>query len=135
MPDSTSIGSSRLRPAAALFARIATVSLLLFMFWLTHMPIAVKAGFTLQDKVFHFTAFMTLTYLLLFSWEFSIGILQPKHYFAVFLFCTLYGAIDELTQTPFGRVCDFWDWLADVVGTLVGLALYLLLRPLVARFF
>jgi VanZ family protein len=100
------------------------------MFIGTHMPGHVSPGFAFSDKLIHVLAFMTLTMLLLASWELSAGILQPQHYFVVWLFCTLYGAFDEITQIPVGRVCDGLDWLADVGGILVGLILYRLLRPL-----
>jgi VanZ family protein len=36
----------------------------------------------------------------------------------------VYGAIDELTQIPVGRDAEFKDWLADGLGTLIGLGLF-----------
>jgi VanZ family protein len=60
-------------------------------------------------------------------------VLRPQHYFTVWLVCTLYGAFDEISQTPFGRSCDGLDWLADIVGIIAGLTLYRLVRPLVSR--
>jgi VanZ family protein len=109
--------------------------LLLAMFIGTHMPGNITLGITLGDKLIHAIAYMTLTISLLLSWELSSGALRPQHYFAVWLFCTLYGAFDEITQTPFGRSCDGLDWLADIVGIIVGLTLYRLVRPLVLRWF
>jgi VanZ family protein len=128
MPETTNVMSPRLRVAAQI-ARYATAILLLAMFIGTHLPANLSPGFTVSDKLIHFLAFMILTMCLLTSWELSTGILQPQHYFAVWLFCTLYGAVDEITQIPVGRVCDGLDWLADVGGILVGLILYRLLRP------
>lgn len=132
MPESTSIIPSRLRLAAQ-FARYATVLLLLAMFVGTHLPSRFTPGITYSDKVIHAMAFMSLTLCLLTSWELSAGILQPQHYFAVWLFCTLYGAFDEITQIPVGRSCDGLDWLADIGGILVGLILYRLVRPILSR--
>ena len=129
MSDTTTAMSSRLRIAAQ-FARYATAILLVAMFVGTHLPSQVAPGLTFSDKLIHFLAYMTLTMSLLTSWELSAGILQPQHYFIVWLSCTLYGAFDEITQIPVGRVCDGLDWLADVGGILVGLILYRLLRPL-----
>ncbi|GBE29607.1 MAG TPA: VanZ family protein [Bacteroidetes bacterium] len=39
----------------------------------------------------------------------------------VFVFCVGYGVTDELHQyfVP-GRTPDIWDWLADTVGSLIG---------------
>lgn len=34
-----------------------------------------------------------------------------------------YGLVDEATQPWFGRDFDWWDWLADIVGTLIGAGL------------
>ena len=132
MPASTSIIPSR-RRLAAQFARYATGLLLLAMFVGTHVPGSFSSGITYSDKVLHALAFLSLTLLLLLSWELSAGVLQPQHYFAVWLFCTLYGAFDEITQIPVGRTCDGLDWLADLVGILVGLVLYRLLRPLLSH--
>ncbi len=128
MPDTTNVNSPRLR-AAAQVARYATAILLVAMFIGTHLPASVSPEIAISDKLIHFLAFMTLAMFLLTSWELSTGILQPQHYFAVWLFCTLYGAVDEITQIPVGRVCDGLDWLADVGGILVGLILYRLLSP------
>jgi VanZ family protein len=35
----------------------------------------------------------------------------------------VYGAVDELTQPWAGRFCDLNDWLADIGGGAIGLAL------------
>ena len=132
MLESTSIIPSRLRLAAQI-ARYASVLLLLVMFVGTHLPTGFEPGFALSDKVVHAAAFMSLTLLLLLSWELSVGLLQPQHYFAVWLFCTLYGAFDEITQIPVGRSCDGLDWLADIAGILTGLILYRLVRLIFSR--
>ena len=132
MPESTNIIPSRLRLAAQI-ARYASVLLLLAMFLGTHLPASYSPGVSLSDKVIHAVAYMSLTLSLLISWELSTGVLQPQHYFAVWLFCTLYGAFDEITQIPVGRTCDGLDWLADIGGILVGLVLYRLVRPLLSR--
>lgn len=115
---------------AALVAKCITLGLLVAMFIGTHLPAHVSPGWSFSDKVIHFFAFMTLTICLLASWELSTGVLQPQHYFAVWLFGTLYGVFDEITQIPVGRVCDGMDWLADVAGIVIGLIIYRLLRPL-----
>ena len=70
----------------------------------------------LSDKLLHFGGYAVLTCCVLAGWELTIGMLEPKHYFAVWLAGTLYGAIDEITQIPVGRTCDMNDGLADVLG-------------------
>lgn len=132
MIDTNNVISPRLR-MAALLARCATVLLLVVMFIFTHYPMPVSPGITISDKLVHFVAFLTLTFMILLSWELSAGVLQPKHYFVVWLVTTLYGALDEITQIPVGRVCDGLDWLADVVGIVAGLIIYQLLRLLWVR--
>jgi VanZ family protein len=49
--------------------------------------------------------------------------------------CAAYGAVDEWTQAlPFvRRTCDFHDWLADMGGTLVAVAVLGAVRWAVAR--
>lgn len=38
---------------------------------------------------------------------------------------SLYGAVDELTQALVpGRVADYYDWFADVVGSMTGVLLF-----------
>jgi len=132
MPESTGTDLPQLRRAAR-FARYATVVLLLGMFIGTHIPANTGPHFTHTDKLAHFSAFMALSCSLLVSWELSIGVLRPQHYFAVWLFGTVYGAFDEITQIPVGRVCDGMDWLADIAGILAGLALYRIFRPALYR--
>ena len=48
---------------------------------------------------------------------------------------SLYGLIDEVHQyfVP-GRACDFWDWVADTLGALLGSgAAWLVSRQILAR--
>lgn len=124
--------SNQIRRLAAV-ARFATIGLLLAMFIGTHTPIEVPAGITTSDKTIHFWAYLALSFSLLTSWELSSGRLQPLHFFLVWLACTVYGAIDEITQIPVGRTCDGVDWLFDVLGIIAGLSLFRILRPLIYR--
>lgn len=134
MQDPLATNLSRLRRAASL-ARIAMVLLLLIMFIGTHVPIALSVhGPSSADKVVHLTAYLALTIVALASWELSIGELRPHHYFTVWLCGTVYGAFDEITQIPVGRTCDGLDWLADIVGIVIGLTIFRLSRPLMYRF-
>lgn len=86
-----------------------------------------------SDKLIHLVGYMLLTISALASLELSIGELRPQHYFMVWLLGTVYGAIDEVTQIPVGRTCDGLDWLADIVGIVIGLSIFRVARPLLYR--
>jgi VanZ family protein len=132
MPEPQITDISRLR-RIALIARWGTGLLLFVMFLGTHLPIHVAHGVGGGDHIAHLVAYMVLTVCILTSWELSSGILQPQHYFTVWLFGTLYGAFDEITQIPVGRHCDGMDWLADIVGIVAGLTIFRIVRPLLYR--
>src|SRR5688572_22333236 len=96
------------RPVSRWAARARTLAAiyLLVLFAATHMPFESHGGISYSDKVVHYAAYAILTVLVLLGWQLTIGVLQPKHYFAVWLVGTLYGAIDEVTQIPVGRTAD-----------------------------
>ncbi len=129
--DTATYSSQLLRLAAA--ARFATIGLLVVMFIGTHLPSSLNPGITTSDKIIHFWAYLALSFSLLTSWELSSGRLQPLHFFLVWLACTVYAALDEITQIPVGRTCDGVDWLFDVLGIVAGLSLFRILRPLIYR--
>ena len=115
-------------------ARTLAIFYFLLLFIGTHLPPGgVESAPDMSDKWIHFGGYAVLTVCVLAGWELSIGALQPKHYFAVWLAGTLYGAFDEVTQTPVGRNCDVNDWMADVLGVVCGLLAYRLGREVVLR--
>lgn len=107
---------------------ISWKALLLTIFWLsvfvaTHLPRLPRSIGRVSDKTLHFTAFAILGYLL--SWVlFSRmrGVL--RHGGMVLSIIAIYAALDELLQIPVGRRCDFWDWIADMIGAACGLTLF-----------
>jgi len=118
----------------ATVARYATVLLLLGLFACTHCPLPeLPHQVTGLDKLAHSLIYLLLAFSVLTSWELSIGLLQPHHYFTVWLLGTLYGAFDEISQIPVGRHCDLADWLCDILGIVLGLICYRVLRPLISR--
>lgn len=122
------------RRRLALRARTLAIVYFAILFIATHIPIPSSPGAsTTFDKWFHFGGYAVLTILVLAGWELTIGALQPKHYFAVWLVGTLYGAIDEITQIPVSRTCDVNDWAADVLGIVMGMLVYRLARALFVR--
>lgn len=93
------------------------------MYWLmlltaTHLPPAELPKTHVSDKIEHFTAYGVLTFLL----SLAIGQRNGRLPAAV-ITCAMvltYGAIDELTQPPFGRSCDIHDWYADAAGAVTA---------------
>jgi VanZ family protein len=126
-------------PRLTFFRRLAgiawclTVAFLLAMFVGTHIPARAEAFLANADKMLHFWAYFSLAMLLLISGELTLGPLQPIHFFSVWLACTLYGAMDEITQIPMGRNCDMADWMYDVLGVIVALTVFRVVRPFLGR--
>jgi VanZ family protein len=110
-----------------------TVTFLLAMFVGTHMPARAEAFLASADKILHFSAYFSLAMFLLISGELTLGSLKPIHFFSVWLACTLYGAMDEITQIPVGRECDVADWVCDVLGAIAALTVFRIVRPWLGR--
>lgn len=90
----------------------------------THL--SPKAGPTfplVNDKLMHFLGFTVLGVLLV--WRVGSHPRRQTMWSLLPLYSALilYGAVDELTQPPFGRDCELYDWLADCGGGAVGVAL------------
>ena len=111
-------------------ARNLAVVYVVLLFLGTHVPSVGAGEPSFSDKWAHFGAYLFLCVLVLAGWELTIGKLQPRHYFAVWLAGVVYGAFDEWTQIPVGRTCDMSDWAADVIGVTLGIVVYQMLRPL-----
>jgi len=121
------ISSDRLKRLAARARTLALVYLGV-LFLATHIPVSISlpetylGPVTIEDKLVHLGLYALLTFFVLAGWELTLRReLEPKHYFAVWLVGTVYGMIDEITQIPVGRTGDMHDWLADVIGIIVGL--------------
>jgi len=131
MTELPRLPADRLRVFARL-ARYGTVLLIFSLFVCTHVPgQAIPQQVAGLDKFAHCFIYMAIAFSVLTSWELSVGLLRPQHYFTVWLLGTLYGAFDEITQIPVGRHCDGFDWLCDIVGLVLGLTCYRLLRPVI----
>ncbi len=87
----------------------------------------------MSDKTLHSLSYTILAGLL--SWALASRIKGVvRHGAMVLLIIALYGAVDELLQIPVGRRCDFYDWLADMRGGIIGLAVFHLARWLARKF-
>jgi len=103
----------------------------------THLPpnrIHVPTWRVPADKVFHFTAYAGLAFLLATLgaalWTGTPGGRWGHllRYAAVLPIVAVFGIIDEITQPLVGRTADPLDWIADFSGALCGLALFFLAR-------
>lgn len=129
MPRSQKSAAERIRRLAS-HARVLAAVYFLALFVGTHLPPGQIGAPRFSDKLAHFIGYVGLTVLVLAVWELSTERLQARHFFAVWLAGTVYAAFDEWTQIPVGRTCDMNDWAADVVGIILGIFAYQLLRPL-----
>ena len=89
----------------------------------THLPPSAASIPRVSDKPLHFLGFIIIGGLL--AWRNSAAS-DRKAWSKLPPACAalaLYAAIDELTQPPFGRDCEFYDWLADCGGGAAGLIL------------
>ena len=96
----------------------------LAIFIASHVPLAPKETETHGDKLFHFGAFAVLAYLI--AWyQGQLGAITRASYLVIFAVVAIYGAFDEWSQTLVqGRSAELLDWIADIVGALVGLIAY-----------
>src|SRR5258708_4472319 len=77
-----------------------------------------------SDKVLHLGAYAGLAFF--FCWNvFLRRAIGWRTLAGAWLAATVFGAVDELTQIPVGRECDFFDWTADALGALAGIAIFL----------
>ena len=101
---------------------IVTLTLTIAMLWPLETPPSAPEG---SDKLVHFIAFAALAFPLARTRRFG---LMP-----VFIGASAYGGIIELIQPSFNRSMDINDWVADVVGVVLGIGCGLLYRRLRRR--
>jgi VanZ family protein len=106
------------------------------LFWLalfvgTHIPVQDELlPLENRDKLAHFGAYLTLGFLVATTWQLAGGNLTTTHLVFAWIAVIAYGAIDEITQIPVGRDCDFMDWICDASGAATGLLIFALARRL-----
>ena len=103
------------------------------LFILTTIPAdKVPQLFENQDKYEHFIAYAGLAFLLSLALYFQKKsiLISSKAFLFTIVFILIYGAVDEVHQLFIpGRWCDFYDWLADSFGGLIGVTIaYLFIR-------
>ncbi|MCA9099527.1 MAG: VanZ family protein [Planctomycetales bacterium] len=76
------------------------------------------------DKFLHFSAYLVLAVLVFGAVHLSRrapSVLRVA--LGIMLVIAFYGVFDEVTQPYFHRIADWTDWVADVIGTIAGLAI------------
>ena len=124
-------------PKAAGLQWLRLAPVMLGMYWVSlfigaHIPLRLAINNGYADKLEHLAAFAGLNLLLLAVWSSrrSLGVWQFVQAVAVL---GLYGAFDEISQIPVGRDCELLDWVADLVGALIGAVTFNVLAALVRR--
>lgn len=111
-----------------------TAAFWLLMLVLTHLPeIPKEYDSGLGDKSEHRIGYMLLSAglgLSLSAWQ---GPLGWRRLAMVIGIVAAYGAFDETTQPLFGRNCDWYDWISDLQGCLIGILSVLGLDSLCRR--
>ena len=100
----------------------ATLTLTVAMLWPLEAPPPAPEG---SDKLVHLVAFAALAFPLARTGR--IGLLP------VFISASAFGGAIELIQPRFNRNADVNDWVADVVGVILGIGCGLLYRRIRRR--
>ena len=98
---------------------IVTLILTVAMLWPLEAPPPAPEG---SDKLVHFIAFAELTFPLVRTGRFGL--------LPVFIAASAYGGAIEFIQPSFNRSADVNDWIADIIGVVLGIGCGLLYRRL-----
>jgi VanZ family protein len=101
--------------------RLAVIGFAIVIFIGSSIPSSSMPSLSIltQDKLMHLLEYGAFG-LILCSWarrEFS----WPRGAWIVLGVAALYGITDELHQLLVGRSCEFFDWLADMVGVILAI--------------
>ena len=96
---------------------IMTLTLTVAMLWPIEAPPPAPEG---SDKLVHFIAFAALAFPLAHTGR--IGLLP------VLVGASAFGGAIELIQPSFNRSADINDWVADIIGVVLGIGCGLLYR-------
>ena len=98
---------------------ILTLTLSVAMLWPLEAPPPAPEG---SDKLVHLAAFAALAFPLARTGRFGL--------LPVFIGASAFGGGIELIQPSFNRSADVNDWVADMVGVVLGIGFGLLYRRL-----
>lgn len=89
----------------------------------TSLPVDRLPLIGLSDKLNHLFAYFGLSILLNLTliYQRKSRFLFDKASLVAIIICLFYGVVDELHQILIpGRFADTYDWIADSLGTLIG---------------
>jgi VanZ family protein len=89
----------------------------LAMLWPINHPLPAPNG---TDKFVHLAAFAALAYPLARTGRVSL--------ITIFISASAFGGIIEVMQPTFYRSADMNDWIADIIGVVIGIGCGLLYR-------
>ena len=98
---------------------ITTAILTIAMLWPLDAPPPAPQG---SDKIVHLIAFAALSFPLSRTGRFGL--------LPVFVSASAFGGAIELIQPTFNRSADINDWVADVLGVILGIGCGLFYRRL-----
>jgi VanZ family protein len=129
MPETMPLLAQRYRAAAT----IVLVCYWLIMFAGTHWPhVNLESYPSNFDKVLHFTGYAGFGFLIA-VWVSARRKFGLREFAAAFGVIFAYAILDEVTQPYFGRDCEFLDMMADWIGGLSGMAVFVLLRSTLGK--
>ena len=102
-------------PLTVIVTTIVTVAML----WPLEQPPPAPDG---SDKIVHLVAFAAISFPLSRTGRFGL--------LPVFLGASVFGGVIELIQPSINRSADINDWIADIIGTAIGMACGLTYRRL-----
>lgn len=86
----------------------------------THLPLRLqRLAAHNHDKLLHFAGYGLLGALI--GWQLGRGAPSRRQMLRVWAAILLWAGVDELTQPLVGRTLDVYDWIADGLGSAVGL--------------
>ena len=101
---------------------VVTLTLSVAMLWPLEAPPPAPEG---TDKLVHLIALVALAFPLARTGRFGL--------LPVFVGASAFGGAIELIQPSFNRSADVNDWVADIVGVILGIVCGLLYRRLRRR--
>ena len=93
----------------------ATVVIAVLIGLATLTPVEELPAVSGSDKLYHLISFAILTL--------PIAVIRPKAGWVIFILSVVYGGAIELLQPLINRNCELVDFLADVAGVALGMAM------------
>jgi VanZ family protein len=105
-----------------------------FIFFLSSHSLKLKFSLTFCDKGAHWLEFAALGFLLALGFFYNLPRRTFPRAYLTIMTGIFIGLVDELHQrfVP-GRQCDWRDWIADITGVIVGLAIFWLIFSIKER--